>query len=112
MNDYTDLATAMSVVLERFPSVDAGELEALLDASACTNADGDTVYQPYLIAGWLIRARWQQYERVRSAAGSEVQWASGDAAFKALSDMQAALSHGLSCPAQWQAGATSFEVVF
>ena len=112
-NDYTNLVTAKAVVTSRFGTLDDGELEALLVASACTNADGDTVYQPYLIAGWLIRARWQQYKSLRSAAGSTVEFASPDEAFRALADMQAALSEGLTCPAQWTASSNGrFSVVW
>lgn len=111
-NDYRDLDTAKGVVFDRFGDVDDGELEALLASSACRDEDGDPVYQPYLVAAWLMRTRWQQYIRVRSAAGSEVQFASPDAAFDALSEMQAALSAGLSCPTNWKPRGQTFEVLF
>lgn len=111
-NDYTVLATAKAVVTSRFGTIDDGELEALLEASACTNADAETVYQPYLVAGWLMRSRWQQYKSVRSAAGSAVEYASPDEAYKALANLQAALSVGLTCPVAWTAAGSSFSVVW
>lgn len=110
-NDYTDLATSKAVVTSRFGTVDDGELEALLAASACTNDDDETVYQPYLVTGWLIRSRWQQYKRLKSAAGSEIEYANPDEAFIALAKIQSALSDGLTCPAAWNAG-SAFSVVW
>lgn len=110
-NDYTDLTTSKTVVTSRFGTIDDGELEALLAASACTNSDGETVYQPYLVAGWLMRSRWQQYKSVKSAAGSAVEYGSPEEAYKALANLQAALSANLTCPVAWQAGA-SFSVVW
>jgi len=110
-NDYTVLATAKAVVIARFGTIDDGELEALLTASACTNDDDETVYQPYLIAGWLMRARWQQYKSVKGASGSTVEWANPDEAYRAMAALQAALSKGLTCPVAWQAG-TDFSVIW
>lgn len=111
-NDYTNIDVAKTVVFDRFGDVEDGELEALLVSSACRNEDGDPVYQPYLVAGWLMRIRWQQYVRVRSAAGSEVQYASPESAFETLQQLQTALSHGLSCPLNWAPQGYAFEVVF
>ena len=108
--DFTDLEDAKGVVLDRFPEVDEAELEALLVASACVTANGDPFYRPYLVAAHLIRSRWQQFKRVRSAAGSEVEWSDPLSAYKSLMDLQRTLSMGMICP-DWS-GTSTFEAVF
>jgi hypothetical protein len=114
--DYTDLDSAKAIVLERFGPMDEDELEALLASSACTTEDGDPFYQPYLLAGHLLRTRWLQYRRVKSAAGSEVEWNDPGSAFDALAKLQDAISGtvpGLSCPAHWRhPQGNLFEAVF
>jgi hypothetical protein len=105
-NDYRDIDVAKAVVTNRYGAIDDGELEALLEASACKNTDGETVYRPYLVAAHLIKARWAQYKRLRSAAGSEVEYDTPHAAFDALTSLQDHLTVSLGlvdCPA-WSGG--------
>lgn len=109
--DFTDLDQAKTVALGRFPDVDEDELEALLIASACVEEDGVTpFYRPYLVVANLLRSRWQQYKRVKSAAGSEVEWADPNAAYRALTDLQRSIATGKTCPDGW-AGNATFEAV-
>lgn len=104
--DFTNLTAAKAVVEAIIPNMDDGELEAMLTASAATVSTTDTtpVYRPYVVAAFFIRTRWQQYKRLKSAAGSEIEYAGPGAAFRALSDLQARYDADLaSIPAAWAA---------
>lgn len=104
--DFTSLTAAKAVVEAIIPSMDDGELEAMLTASAAVDGtDLVTVtYRPYVVAAFFIRTRWQQYKRLKSAAGSEIEYASAGVAFRALSDLQARYDADLtSIPAAWAA---------
>lgn len=104
--DFTNLTAAKAVVEAIIPNMNDGELEALLEASAGYECDDETtpIYRPYVVAAFFIRTRWQQYKRLRSAAGSEIEYASSGVAFRTLSDLQARLD-ATSCgiPSAWTA---------
>lgn len=102
--DFTSLTESKAVVTGIIPGIDDGELEALLTASAgvdCTDLT-TPIYRPYVVAALFIRTRWQQYKRLRSAAGSEIEYASASVAFNSLADLQARYDAGIcEIPSAW-----------
>lgn len=86
--DFHNIDDALAVIAERFGSV-PGDARMLLEASAaqdCTT--GDPVYRPYYVLATLMTTRYQEYKRVRSASGAEVEYAGPGIARRALLDQQ------------------------
>ncbi len=105
------LAEAKALVIEL--AFERSDVEALLEASACTDEDENTVYRPYIVAAVLIRSNWQQFRSTRSASGAAVEYASPNEAYESLTSLQA--RHDPDCddiPEGWRAGAAFFDVVF
>lgn len=114
--DFTSKAEVLAYLEDRFPDAADGLLEALLDASAGRNCDNPpvTVYRPFWVEAQQLASITGGYERVRSAAGSEVVYKDDARAIKALQDQQAALDAGLCYvpPGFGVSVAKTFEVVF
>jgi len=89
--DFHNLQDALDVIEERYGSLPA-DAQMLLEASAAVDCvTGDPVYRPYYVLAGLMNTRYHEYKRVRSASGSEVEYASPGIARRALLDQQALL---------------------
>lgn len=66
----------MSFVERRVDGVDADEVEALVVASSAETCGEEpiTVYRPWFVIAALVQSTTNGYRRVRSAAGSEVEY--------------------------------------
>lgn len=114
--DYTSLPSMIDLVVEAVPTTSDEEAEALLVASA-GNDCGTTpapVYRPYWVIARLLEARpTQAYVRVRSAAGSEVEYLDHRGALKGMTTLQKALDSTIcGIPVAFQSGSGSIRVVF
>lgn len=105
-----DKDQAEDIVLSIYPAASSEQMDALLEATKgheCGDPDVPA-YRPWAVAAWLIKGRWQQFKRARSAAGSEVEWASPRSAFDALMDQQARMDASIcGIPDEWEAGGTT-----
>lgn len=114
--DFKSKAEVLNYLEERFPDAPDGVLEALLDASAGRNCDNPpvTVYRPWWVEASQLAGTTGGFERVRSAAGSEVVYKDNASAIKALMDRQAALDASLCYipPGFGASTARTFETVF
>lgn len=96
--DYQSLPTMVEVVTDAVPTTSDEEAEALLVASA-GNDCGDPpqpVYRPYWVIARLLEARpTQAYVRVRSSAGSEVEYRDHKGAMRGMNTLQSALDSAI-----------------
>lgn len=96
MLDFQDLQSMTELVTDTVPTTTEEEAEALLVASAGNDCSGSNppvpVYRPYWVIARLLEARpTQAYVRVRSAAGSEVEYRDHRSAMKGMAALQTAL---------------------
>lgn len=111
MAAITDLSEALAIVTSLFPSADETQATLLLNETAgvvCGSDPEQAAYRPWIVAGFLIKSQWQEFKRVRSASGSEVEYNSPSAAFRSLSDMQSRFDAELcDVPEAWHAGSVA-----
>ena len=104
-----DKDQAEAIILSIYPAASPEQMDALLEATKGHDCDDPNVpaYRPWAVAGWLIKGRWQQFIRARSAAGSEVEWANPRTAFDSMMDQQARMDVGIcGIPEEWAASGT------
>ena len=92
--DYKSLPAMIDLVTTAVPTTSDEEAEALLVASAGNDCGTPSaaVYRPYWVISRLLEARpAQDFVRVRSAAGSEVEYRDHRGALKGMTQLQAAL---------------------
>lgn len=114
MLDFTDLPAMINFVGEKVAGVDDEEIEALLVASAATTCAPPQVpaFRPYWVIATLLGENPARIVRARSAAGSEVEYASPSDAVRAYRRRQEALDSTLcNVPPGFASGST-FEVTW
>lgn len=109
--DYTDLEDMLQLITERLGHLPS-DAAALLESSAARDCStGEPHYRPYYVLGLLMVSAYSAYKRVRSAAGSEVEWATPYAARRSLWDLQSTLDADLCDVPAGITGGDRFRVV-
>lgn len=91
--DFKNKAAVMAWLTDQLEDEDAEMLEAVLDGTAAHECgDPDVpIYRPFAVLASYVASSPGAYERVKSAAGSEVVYKDQGSAAKALNDRQAIL---------------------
>lgn len=105
--DFKDRGAVLALLVGLFPSVDAGLIEALLDASAGTDCSDPPapVYRPFYIQANLQQQVIDGLQSATGASGASVTYRDNAKAIRSLMQQQAALDKSLcSIPAGFEAG--------
>lgn len=95
--NLTDRTAVLAFLTAQLPSVNPTLIETLLDASAGESCAEPPVvtYRPWWVMANALQSQVGLFERVRSAAGSEVVYANQGTAIRALMNRQAAFDASL-----------------
>lgn len=112
----TSKSKALELVEARFGSLPV-DADALLVASAGLTSDdpAKTAFRPYAVLALLFASRFNEFKSVRSAAGSQVEYADPFAAAQAMWDLQNRFDGELdadSIPEAFQPSSCEFESVW
>lgn len=116
MSAVTDKDEAVRIVLSIFPAADEEAVELMLEASAgyvCGTDPRTPAYRPWMVAGMMLKTRWQEYKRTKAASGAEVEYSDSASAFRQLSDVQNRLDAGIcGIPGEWASIGPRAVIVF
>ena len=104
--DLTSASDVLAYVTAQLPSEDPAVLELMLAESAgykadnCAEAEGDenlrtTYYRPWWVIANVLQSNVNAFQRLRSAAGSEVEYADRLTAIRAFMKRQRAFDQAL-----------------